>query len=113
MKFCQPHWVELRKQIESAGLSALVAESGKQAVKNLASEVEGGTTVDNFDPLMNAHNYIWGAAMNLCGMVLMQDNENGSEKCPLCYLATSLMAAAVNDSVERWKSVAQHSQEGG
>ena len=80
------HWTRLRQTIEDRGLSALVADSGKKAAANLASEVVDGRTIDNFDPLMAAHNAILGNVVKLTGLAVMVNNEDGSERCPLCYL---------------------------
>jgi hypothetical protein len=79
VKFCQPHWDTLRAAIKDRGLSALIAESGQQAVSNMASELSDGPTIDNFDPLMSA---MWAIIGNLStnnpGVLFM-------DGCPLCY----------------------------
>jgi hypothetical protein len=81
MRFCQPHWDSLRAAIAARGLSALVADSGDKAAANLASEVEHGRTIDNYDPLMAAHWAIVNNAMDMAGLVIMTE-----DICPLCYL---------------------------
>ena len=65
VRFCPEHWEALRQAIDSRGMSSLVAGSGEQAVSNMASELDHGSTVDNFDPLMGAHNAIVAQAMDL------------------------------------------------
>jgi hypothetical protein len=79
MKMCSPHWEMLRAAIKDRGLSALVADSGQQAVSNMESEMRDGPTIDNFDPLMGAH---WAIVSNLSvnhPSILFVDD------CPLCY----------------------------
>lgn len=79
MKFCQPHWDTLRVAIDSRGLSALIAESGEQAISNTLSELNNGPTIDNFDPLMSA---MWAIVRNLSDIdssILFMDD------CPLCF----------------------------
>lgn len=93
MKFCADHWSRLRKAIDDRGLSALVAETGEQAVKNLASELEGGAGVDNFDPLMGAHNAIMGNALSVAGLAIFATKDDGSEWCPLCFLLEVVVPA--------------------
>jgi hypothetical protein len=94
MKFCEPHWQSLREAVEATGLGALVAESGQQAARNLASEATEGPTFDNFDPLMTAHNAILSGAMSLIKerynqnalMVMADDEEHPEWACPICAL---------------------------
>lgn len=93
MKFCPDHWQALRDAIDTRGLTALIADSGEQAVANMASELDHGPTVDNFDPLMGAHNSIMVNAMELAReigvdpLVLMFENPAHPEwECPICYL---------------------------
>lgn len=87
MKMCQRHWDLLKDAIKERGLYDLVAPDGKAAMTNMASEVQSGSKVTNFDPLMAAHNDIWGHAMDLAGLAVMSPNPDGSEKCPICYCA--------------------------
>lgn len=94
MKFCADHWSQLQAAIKSRGLDALVAESGEQAARNLQSEAAEGTTIDNFDPLMGAHNAIVTRAMNEIGkkytqnpmMVFADEAEHPEWACPICAL---------------------------
>lgn len=93
VRMCMPHWERLRVAIADRGLSALVAESGEQAARNLASEVEDGPSIDNFDPLMSAHNAIAANAMDTLGsiganplMLLTSDPDHPEYECPICCL---------------------------
>jgi hypothetical protein len=86
VKFCEDHWALLRKAIDDRGLGGFVADSGEQLGKMMVSEATEGRTVDNFDPLMGAHNAIMSNALDLVGIALCAPNEDGSERCPLCFL---------------------------
>lgn len=88
MKMCMDHWERLREAIKARGLYALVADSGEKAASNLASELEHGQTIDNFDPLMSAHNAILGNALDAGGLAILQ-----GDTCPLCYLNEGSRAA--------------------
>ena len=94
MRFCQDHWDRLRLAIEERGLSHLIAPDGQTAMLQMADQLERGQrgeqpeTPVNYDPLMSAH---WAIVNNISavgpGVVLelMTPNEDGSERCPLCY----------------------------
>ncbi len=94
MKFCADHWDQLRAAIEARGLSSLVSDSGEKAISNLVSETNDGPTIDNFDPLMSAHNSIWSNAMTVIERTYMQnplmlmadDPEHPEWACPICCL---------------------------
>lgn len=94
MRMCQPHWDALRRAIDARGLSALIAESGEKAASNLVSELEDGSTIDNFDPLMGAHNSIAANAMTFVShrymqspmILLVDDPEHPERGCPICCL---------------------------
>lgn len=106
MQFCMPHWNTLREKIEAAGLTVLVSESGEEAAKKQVDRIQtSDVTVDNFDPLMQAHNAIAGNAFSLISqaggdpMYLMAGSDVPEDaidkdgyrdrtwpRCPLCYL---------------------------
>ena len=84
MKMCMNHWESLREAIKARGLYSLVADNGEKAVSNLASELEDGQTIDNYDPLMSAHNAILSNSMDALGpSALMLFT---GDYCPLCVL---------------------------
>lgn len=83
MKFCTDHWAALRAAIDSRGLAALVAESGDQAARNLLGEVADGRTIDNFDPLMAAHNAIMSNALSAAGGQAIRMLT--ADVCPICF----------------------------
>lgn len=94
MRFCAEHWQALRSAIDTRGLSALVADSGDKAASNLASELTEGSTLDNFDPLMGAHNLIFSNAMAVARQtymadpltLLVADEAHPEWECPICFL---------------------------
>lgn len=89
MRFCLDHWQQLREAIAARGLEHLVAGDGQSAAANLASAVESGATVANFDPLIYAHNSILANAIHLAGLAVLVHDENGAERCPLCFLTAA------------------------
>ena len=122
MKFCQDHWDRLRKAIEDRGLSDLIAPDGATAAAQLADQIEsGGMTPVNYDPLMAAH---WAIVSNVGALAdglvltLMMPNEDGSDRCPLCYANThnphghnydEWIDRAADDQVEQVKKMRSES----
>jgi hypothetical protein len=88
VKFCQPHWEKLRQAIKDRGLWSFVATSGENAAAKLVASTNQGTRASNFDPLMSAHNAIVANVMDNTpvGMALFSPNEDGSERCPICFV---------------------------
>jgi hypothetical protein len=106
MRFCQDHWDRLRKKIEERGLSVLISENGEEAAKKLFDQLNGEKpTLDNFDPLMNAHWAIFGNVVKILPQAtgyLMDDSSPQDNiwqtgmpfkffgktwpRCPLCYI---------------------------
>lgn len=84
MRICQPHWTALRQGIEDRGLSGLVAGDGRRAVEALQRQSEGSDTPQDFDPLMSANLAIWSKALEIGGLYLLGEDEQGNHYCPLC-----------------------------
>ena len=82
MKMCLPHWEALRQGVKDRGMWPLVASSGKEAVDMISKQLRGEET--GFDPLMSANWAISGRALEMGGLYLMAQKEDGSEYCPLC-----------------------------
>lgn len=83
MKFCQPHWDILRAEVRTQGLGDWIATSGEVAVEQAAdSLVRGEHTRVNYDPLMAAHNMIFGRVLEGLGLVVMSADFG----CPICFL---------------------------
>lgn len=87
MRFCQPHWDALRTAIEKRGMGSFIARSGEEAMAHTVREIDGETTVIDFEPLMSAH---W-ALVNLAGSIMgplhcMVSNDDGSHRCPVCEI---------------------------
>ena len=79
MKICPDHWTKLREAVKARGLWQYVAKDGHAAMQNIVLELEGREREAYFDPLMHAHNMIWSAALERCGLALMM-----GDKCPVC-----------------------------
>src|SRR5207249_3916186 len=88
MKFCERHWSALRTAIDVRGLTPYVAKGGADAAGRMRSETGDKLTADNFEPLMGAHNAILRHALDAAGLTIMAPNEDGSDRCPICYLTT-------------------------
>lgn len=78
VKFCAEHWADLKAKVDAAGLSSFISNGGEEAAKRM---VENG-----FDPLMGAHNALVSNAMSTAGLAIMMPNDDGTDRCPLCFL---------------------------
>ena len=94
MRMCQAHWDKLKAEIGARGLDRFIAKDGAEAAERLAS---GG-----FDPLMNAHNAILSNCLNSRGLAAMTPNEDGSEKCQLCFCASTCTKCQPCQHFEQW-----------
>lgn len=86
VKLCMTHWELLRIAIDERGLKRFIAKDAASAVQRMKREIEGTAGPDDYDPLMAANNLIWGNALEICGLEIMQNNADGSERCPLCWM---------------------------
>lgn len=86
MEFCTEHWDALKEAIDERGLSHLIAKDGERAVVNLQEELDSGLTIKNFDPLMSSHWAIVSNVFDAVGLDLMLPDEDGEERCPLCFM---------------------------
>jgi hypothetical protein len=87
VKFCATHWSALRQAIHDRGLSDLVSKSTEEVMGRTVEELKAGeTSKTTFDPLMGAHNAIVSRALDIAGLSLMAPNEDGSQRCPLCWI---------------------------
>ena len=93
MKFCEDHWNKLRAEIKNLGMGSLVAKSGEEIMAKQIEELTGSASKSTFDPLMAAHNLIFSQALQTAGLDLLVQNEDGTDRCPLCYLQTAHLAA--------------------
>lgn len=82
MKFCNDHWSKLKTAISDRGLDKLIAKDGAEVIRRSLDEPEEKKA---FEPLMGAHNCIVSWCMDRTGLELFVANEDGSEKCPICY----------------------------
>ena len=117
MKFCQQHWDKLKAAIEARGLSSLVAVDGVDAHKRITSELKGeGSEKTTFEPLMGAHNAILSNVLSSpVGISVMYDNEDGTARCPLCFITSEHKANCAvvdckDDDFEDWIDIAADEQ---
>lgn len=112
MKICQPHWDQLRKAVEEAGLAQFISSGGEEVIRRITTELESEKqkpTAATFDPLMNANFAIWSNALSMGGLYLMGQDENDNPYCPICesekqpngYKADWWIKHAVEDQVNR------------
>lgn len=86
MRMCQSHWDALRSAIEQRGIGHLIARTGEECAANVRREIEGESTIIDFDPLMSANNALWSLSMNVIGLDMMTTDEQGNHRCPVCEL---------------------------
>jgi len=89
MRFCLPHWEQLKQALKDAGMSHLITNGGEQLAEKLKRESEGQAVVP--DPLFEAHNMMLERAMNHLGPYIMFQKEDGTDYCPLCEVNEKLM----------------------
>lgn len=88
MKLCQDHWDRLRAAISERGLDNLIAKDGETAFRQAVDGLETDKlSLNNFDPLMYANTAIWSHAIDIGGLAVMALNDDGSERCPICFLS--------------------------
>lgn len=113
MKACQRHWDMLREAIRVRGLEDLVAKDGEQAIKNVVSELEGTANArSTFDPLMAAYFMIVNNSLAYCGPVLMMPNEDGSQKCPICFIQQEHDKVCLEPQCEKFETWIERSADG-
>jgi len=97
MRFCQPHWNKLRAEIERVGLGKFVSADGHEAIAKTVASIERADLGDpprqsEFDPLLNAHWAIVSNVMGVVGFAIMVQNDDGSDRCPLCFITADHLA---------------------
>ena len=86
MKFCQTHWDKLKEAIREAGIYGFAASSSDQIAAKMVKEIDAGASKSTFDPLMNGYLAILSNALDAAGLQVMGPNEDGSDRCPLCFM---------------------------
>lgn len=84
MQFCKPHWDALRAAVDAKGMSQLVARSGEKAMEDIKTQLEGTSTLENWDPLMASYWAISGKVLERVGLGAMPE-----DFCPLCSVQDS------------------------
>ena len=111
MKLCNDHWHKLKAAIDTRGLNAFVAKDGQAAADVMKAQIDKGEiTKAGFDPLLNANFAIFNNALGVVGLVLMVSNDDGSERCPLCYLASVCPTCQPCQHFEKWIDAAADEQ---
>lgn len=88
MKFCQMHWDRLRDAIREREIYHLVATDGEDVVARMKEASESDKpTLAMFDPLNYAHMQIISHALDAGGLAIMAHNDDGSERCPICFMS--------------------------
>ena len=104
MQLCSNHWADLRKAIDTVGLSQFVSSSGKAAAEKIQLELQSEEN-KTFDPLLAANFAIWSNALEMGGLYLMT-----GDYCPICESvkhngppADFWINNAVNEQLEKAK----------
>lgn len=84
MNVCQEHWDLLRAAVEVRGMTHLVARSGQEAAADMVAQLEGRSSLDNWDPLMAAHWPLAGKIMERVGLAAL-----ALDFCYLCAIQQS------------------------
>ena len=80
MRFCQPHWKALREAIDKRRLGDFISDSPSEVANEMRVQLEGKENPDSpYDPLMGATNMVYGRAIELGGLYLLQ-----GDLCPVC-----------------------------
>lgn len=84
MRICIPHYEQLKTAIKARGLWDMVGGEKPEMVEKFKASIDGATKVETFDPLLAANNMIWSVGIKCFGLGLMQPDENGEHRCPIC-----------------------------
>lgn len=85
MKFCIPHWEQLKQAVKDRGMYHLVHSSGQAAMDALARVADGISDEKDFDPLMAATMRIYGQFAREAGWEKLD-----ADICPLCEIAETM-----------------------
>jgi hypothetical protein len=113
LAICGEHWSSLQDALKKAGIFHFVKDKFEDAAQAAEKSANGSTSIEDFDPLMNA-------AINIANFFianLIQSNNlhklQGIDRlCPLCAaensekgMAEDWINGAVGDQVEYGKSI--------
>lgn len=110
MKFCDVHWGTLKAELDKAGLLRFVSPDGPEAMRRMnaamVEERDGlSKKVENFEPLMQAHNMIVGQAMMMFGAPFMltrtDTTENDGHRCPVCVALAAVTGCPHGEDPKR------------
>jgi hypothetical protein len=74
----------LRAACKARGMEHLCHRGGEAALEATVRQLKNEDTPKDFDPLLQANWMIFGRALDLGGLYMMSDAEDGSERCPVC-----------------------------
>jgi hypothetical protein len=96
MRMCMPHWNALKAAIDARGLSQFIAKDG--------DEVQRRADTKSFEPLLGAHNAILAQAINVGGLEVLMQNDDGQELCPICFFQDRCKCGAPDckERYEKW-----------
>ncbi len=81
MKFCQVHFDRLKAEISDRGLWKFVAQNAEEANRRMRA--------GEFEPLIGAVALMVRNAIDEGGEEVTHDNDDGSSRCPICFLNAS------------------------
>lgn len=84
MQICLPHYDKLKTAIKVRGMWDMVGGSKQAMADKFTAAIDGPKEVEHFDPLLAANNMIWSVGMKCFGLGLMQPDEHGNHRCPVC-----------------------------
>lgn len=102
MKFCQPHWEQLKEEVRAQELWEHVSKSGQEAAARTASG-----KIEDIDPLMHAYLLCVQQAINKYGPGVTVDNPDGTEPCPICVHCAACARTWIKGSVAETKDQMQ------
>lgn len=87
----------LKDAISERDLDHLIAPTPQRSFDQLKDSMQSRkVTLANFDPLMHAYYAIMQNGIMRVGLVLLEDDDEGNERCPICFL-TELHDAECTD----------------
>jgi hypothetical protein len=111
MKICDPHWTLLNASVSVAGLGSLIPDDSATAMRHTIDRILTGMTIDNFDPVMVAAQFIVQAAVRTNGPAVLFDSRcpmcaiNQDCPCPVTNCGDEFADRCVKAAVEVWKKI--------
>jgi len=74
----------LRAAIKERGIDHLCAKTGQEAHRDMQLDIEQRGQEHEYDPLMSCYWMIMNRGMEIGGLYMLRNNEDGSQRCPVC-----------------------------